>query len=93
MSNQIIKTIVFGVVLGAALFWVPFFALKVLVFFLLFGFFFRFFGRRRYYGPTGWAFADKIRNMSEEEYSSFKENVHGRCGRGWKYGEAKKEES
>lgn len=93
MSNQIIKTIAFGALLGAALFWVPFFALKVVVFFLLVGFIFRFFRGRRYYGPTGWAYADKIRNMSDEEYSSFKKNVRGRCGHGWKHGETKTEES
>ena len=80
MSNQLLKTILFGAILGVALFWVPFFVLKVLAFFIIIGIFFRFFGRRRYYGPAGWGYSDKIRSMSDEEYASFKENFKGRCG-------------
>jgi hypothetical protein len=80
MNNQILKTILVGALLGAALFWMPFFILKVLVFFLVIGFFFRFFKGRRYYGPSGWSYADKIRTMSDEEYTTFKENYRGRCG-------------
>lgn len=95
MSNQILKTILFGAVLGAVLFWVPFFAVKILLFFMIFGLFFRFFKGRRYYGPTGWSYADKIRNMSEEEYTDFKANFRGgRCGHGdWKSDEKKTEAS
>ena len=85
MNNQLLKTILIGALLGAALFFLPFFILKVFVIFLLFGIFFRFFGRHRgyrgYRGPWGWAYADKIRNMSDEEYATFKERMsRGRCG-------------
>lgn len=80
MNNQLLRTILFGALVGAAIFWVPFFVLKVAAFFLIIGIFFRFFKGRRYYGPAGWAYADKIRNMSDEEYTSFKENYRGRCG-------------
>lgn len=81
MNRQLIKTILGGALLGAALFYIPFFILKVLVIFLLFGMIFRLFGRHRgYRGPYGWAYADKIRNMSDDEYTSFKARMsHGRC--------------
>ena len=95
MSNQVLKTILFGAVLGAVLFWIPFFAVKVLLFFMIFGLFFRFFKGRRYYGPSGWAYADKIRNMSDEEYENFKTHVRGRsCGqRNWDQDKRKGQES
>lgn len=85
MNRQLIKTILGGVILGTALFFLPFFVLKVLVIFLLFGLVFKFFGRRKgyrgYRGPSGWAFADKIRGMNDDEYSAFKERMsHSRCG-------------
>ncbi len=81
MNLQVLKTIAVGALIGAALFWMPFFVLKVFVFFLILGFIFRFFrGRRHYYGRAGWGFADKIRQMSDEEYESFKNRPYGRCG-------------
>ncbi len=72
-----------GVVLGAALFFLPFFVLKVLVIFVLFGLVFRLFGRHRghYGGAYRMAFADKIREMDDEEYAAFKERgIYSRCG-------------
>ena len=82
MNRQWIKTIIAGALLGAALFYLPFFVMKVMVIFLLFGMMFRFFGRHRgYRGPYGWAYADKIRSMSDDEYSAFKTRMSmGRCG-------------
>ena len=80
MNNQILKTIVFGAILGAALFWMPLFILKIFLFFIVIGFFFRFFKGRRYYGPSGWSYADKIRSMSDDEYVEFKDTYKGRCG-------------
>ena len=78
MNRQVLKTIVFGALVGAALFAAPFFVLKVLVVFLIIGFLFRIFAGRRYHrrgwrGPWGWAYADKIRTMSDQEYEEFKE--------------------
>jgi hypothetical protein len=83
MNTQVLKTIVFGALIGAALFAAPFFVAKVLLFFLVIGLFFRIFRVRRHYrhgwrGPYGWAYADKIRGMSDEEFANFKE----RFGRG-----------
>ncbi len=95
MSNQVLKTILFGAVLGAVLFWIPFFAVKVLLFFMIFGLFFRFFKGKRYYGPSGWAYADKIRSMSDEEYENFKTNFRNRqCGKSdWRSSEMKAQEA
>ena len=85
MNTQIIKPILGGLIIGAALFFMPFFVLKVLVFLLIIGLLFRLFGWRRgwrhYRGPYGWAFADKIRNMSDEDYEHFKVNWSSRCYR------------
>lgn len=78
MNARIIKPIIAGLIIGAALFFAPFFVLKVLAVLLLIGLVFRLFGRRRYRGPGGWAYADKIRTMSDEEYQQFK----SRWGRG-----------
>jgi len=96
MNNQLIKTILFGALLGAALFAAPFFILKVLLFFLVIGFFFRIFRGRGYYhrrgggwGYRGWAFADKIRQMDDKEFEEFKTEYSGR-GRCWP-GDSKEE--
>lgn len=82
MNLQLIKTIIGGAILGTALFYLPFFVLKVLVIILLIGVISKFFRRHRgYRGPYGWAYADKIRSMSDDEYSEFKERLsHGKCG-------------
>ncbi len=84
MNPHVFKTILIGAALGAALFLMPFFLLKVVIVLMIFGFIFRVFGSRRYYrGPGGWAYADKIRGMSDDEYSEFKTrwSRHGRgCG-------------
>ena len=85
MNNQVLKTIIFGALVGAALFAAPFFALKVLLVFLFIGFIFRVFRGRRYHrfggwrGPWGWAYADKIRGMSDQEYDDFKEKFQNGC--------------
>lgn len=85
MNNQIFKTILFGALVGAAIFAAPFFALKVFIFFLIVGFFIRIFRGRSYYhrrgwrGPWGWAYADKIRAMSDQEYQEFKEKFGRPC--------------
>ncbi len=69
--------------IGAALFWMPFFVFKVAVFFTLLGIFF-WFGRgfrSRYRRQPSWHYSDKIRSMSDEEYDSFKSRFgNRRCG-------------
>ena len=87
MNNQVLKTIIFGALLGAAIFAAPFFVLKVFIFFLIVGLIFRLFRgrgyrRRGWRGPWAWAYADKIRSMSDQEYQEFKDNYGGHCGPG-----------
>ena len=85
MNNQILRTILFGALLGAALFAAPFFLFKVLLFFLFFGLIFRLFRGRRFRGGwrnRGWAYADKIRHMDDQEYKDFKNNYRDYCGPG-----------
>lgn len=90
MAKQIFKMILIGILAGVALFMMPFFLLKVLVFFLIIGAICRLWwgGRRRGgWGGYHFAYADKIRNMNEEEYKAYKEkmnssscNYYNHCG-------------
>jgi hypothetical protein len=81
MTKQILKPAAIGILIGAALYAMPFFFFRGFFFFLLIWFAFRFFFWGRWGGPRwGWnrtsgihpAFADTIRNMSDEEYETFK---------------------
>ena len=86
MNKSILKTIVAGILLGAAAFYMPFFLLRALLFILIIGALLRFFVRPRFskrFGGRGFhiAFADKIRTMSDEEYAGFKQQSEGHCGR------------
>ena len=88
MTNQILKPVLAGLLIGLALYYLPFFFVgKVFFILLILVFFFGFFRRRRYRGPYGWNYADKIRSMSDEEYNEFKENFGRRCGYETKSGE------
>jgi hypothetical protein len=83
MKKSIFKPIIAGVLAGAALFFMPFFLLRLFAFFLIAGLFFRFFiGRRMRKHGFGMrtAFADRIRSMSDEEYSQFKQKAQQHCG-------------
>ncbi|MBN8786091.1 MAG: hypothetical protein J0I84_03320 [Terrimonas sp.] len=87
MNRSIVKPIVVGVLIGTALFFIPFFVLRVIAFFLIAGLVFRLFaGRRRRFGRNfseeRFAFVDHIRNMSDEEYQAFKSNPRGAFGCG-----------
>ena len=85
MNRSIVKPIIGGVLIGAALFFIPFFVLRVAVFVLIIGLLFRLFGRGSW-GPAGrrqerfTRFADKIRNMTDEEYNQFRERFQYGCG-------------
>ncbi len=88
MKKSIIKPILFGAIFGTAIFYAPLFVLKTFLFLVLMSFIFRMFwwsrsggGRKRQYIV---AYADKVRNMSEEEYNAFKSKVESKyshCGR------------
>ena len=83
MKRSIFKPILFGALFGAAVFFMPFTLLKFLFFFMFIGAIFRFFAWRRFQYSGGMnyqsIYADKIRNMSEEEYSEFKNKTQGGC--------------
>jgi hypothetical protein len=95
MNRSILKTFVGGILLGT----VVFFTGPLLLIILVLKFIFTLFGMGRRmafgeFGPQGFggprtggpmfAFADKIRNMSDEDYTSFKlkmdSNFQGKCG-------------
>lgn len=85
MKKSMLKKIGAGILTGATAFFLPFLLIRVMVFFLIAGLLFRLFIRRKmgkHFGghPFQPAFADKIRNMNEEEYQQFKQNFKNRCG-------------
>jgi len=81
---KLLKPILAGILIGAALFFMPFFVLRVVVVFLIIGAMFRLFRGRRFSRGYGrglhHAYADNIRNMSDEEYKAFKQNNTYSCG-------------
>ena len=79
MKKSILKTIVAGIILGAGIFYVPFFLLRVLLVFIILGTFFRFFIGRRFGRRFNPAITDRIRSMNDEEYKSFKEKFNNGC--------------
>lgn len=84
MNYSILRPVVAGVLIGAALFFAPFVVLRIALFVLVFMLLFRLFTGRRFgrFGGRGMhpAFADRIRNMSDEEYADFKEKFGHGCG-------------
>lgn len=85
MKRSIFKPIVFGILFGAAAFFAPFFLIKIVLFMMFMSFIFRMFWWRSGGWQRGMQFksiyADKIRNMSEEEYTQFKNKFsHGYRG-------------
>jgi hypothetical protein len=81
MTTQILRTVAAGVLAGIALFMVPFFLIKVLIFFLLIKAIFRLLGwRRRHWGGMRYAYAHKFQNMSEEDRKAFEEKYGRNCG-------------
>ena len=80
MKNNVLKSIIGGLLLGAFLFFLPFLLIKIIGFFLVFGLLMWLFkGRRSHWYAM--VHPDKIRSMSEEEYNQFKSNFgHRQCG-------------
>lgn len=82
---QTFKAIIAGALIGAAFFFIPFIILRIFLFVLVLGTLIRIFGRGKWgrgFGPGNRvAFADNIRNMSEEEYARFKQNFQQNCRR------------
>jgi predicted lipid-binding transport protein (Tim44 family) len=84
MNRSILKPIIGGVLFGAALFFIPFFLLRVAAFFIIAGIIFRIFAGKRRFGSRfrqhRLALADNIRNMSEAEYEKFRNEIPHGCG-------------
>lgn len=78
MKNSILKTVVMGAIFGALLFFMPFFLLGLFVCFGIFGMMMRRRMNHMGYGFHQFAYADKIRNMNEEEYQNFKSKMSQR---------------
>ncbi len=82
MRTQILRPIVIGILLGAAIFIMPFFLLRAVIIILIIGALLRLFFKGRHY-RRGFGsypvFTDKIRNMTDEEYNAFKQKYQG-CG-------------
>lgn len=86
MNRSIFKPILGGLFIGAAVFFAPFALLKLMFFFFIIGGIFRMlFWRRMYhYGRMNYYMvsAEKIRSMSEEEYTAFKSKMNNWQGNG-----------
>jgi hypothetical protein len=81
MTTSVLKTIAIGVLIGALAFFAPF----IIISFFIIGLIIRISFRSRFanghYRMHHLAFADKIRSMSEDEYSGFKTKLSSaHCG-------------
>jgi hypothetical protein len=81
MNSQVGKSILIGVLAGAAFFVMPFFILQMVIFFMILNLLFRVsgWGRRRGMHRFGPAFADRIRAMNDDEYAAFKQQFGRGC--------------
>lgn len=84
MKTNYFKPVVFGIFLGAGLYFIPFFIFKMVLFIALVGGILRLFWwrKRGHYHHWHLAYAEKIRNMNEEEFTEYKNkmsdcNTHG----------------
>jgi hypothetical protein len=83
MTKEVLKTVFAGILAGVALFMIPFFLIKVIIFFLLIKAIFRLLvGKRRWHGGgMRMAFVQKYNSMSEDERKAFMEKYGNRnCG-------------
>jgi hypothetical protein len=72
MITSVIKTILIGAVIGALAFFAPFVILGFLVISLITKLAFRHRFRHGHFGMHHLAYAEKIRNMSDEEFAGYK---------------------
>jgi len=79
MNRQILRPVLIGLLIGAGLYFMPFFILRVALLILIAGLILRLvFGRGRFgrgFPERRLQMADRIRNMSDEEYARFKERA------------------
>jgi len=72
MTKSIFKAVLGGMLFGAAVYFMPFLILGIFIFFALFRLFAGYSMGKGRYGLHHIAWADKIRSMTDEEYSGFK---------------------
>ena len=87
MKRSIFKPILGGLIIGTALFFAPFMLLKFLFWMCIIGGIMRmiFWRRHSHWGGPRYymAYADKVRNMSQEDYDALKTKMNkwqGHCG-------------
>lgn len=77
MAKTIFKSIFFGLALGAGFFFIPKMMIGLLICSMIFGMFAR---RRMYMNDRfhmyQFAYADKIRNMSDDEYKNYQTKIN-----------------
>lgn len=93
-TNAILKSVFTGLIFGGLLFFMPFFLLMTLFFLMLISFGMKMFWWRnmRYSGHFHYQFAEKVRNMSAEEYARFKSVQYAHCKKYDDYTEVKEDE-
>lgn len=81
MTTQFFKTVLAGILAGLALIMMPFFLIRMLIFFMLIGAAFRLMGFGKHRREMRYAFAQKYKNMSEDERKAFMQSYrgHGCC--------------
>ncbi len=79
MTKQFFKTVLAGIMVGLALFMMPFFLLRIFLFFMLIAGAFRLLGFGRHRREMRYAFAQKYQNMSEDERKVFRQKWGNRC--------------
>ncbi len=81
MITSVIKAILIGAIIGALAFFAPFVILGFLVISLIMKLSFRHRFRHGHFRMHHLAYAEKIRSMSEEEFSGYKKQFHTHgCG-------------
>lgn len=79
MIKQFFKTVLAGIMVGLALFMMPFFLMRIFVFFFLIVGAFKLLGFGRHRREMRLAFAQKFNNMSEDERKVYLQKYGNRC--------------
>jgi|LakMenE01Jun11ns_1017448.scaffolds.fasta_scaffold9273491_2 hypothetical protein len=94
-TTSILKSIVMGLIFGSLVFFMPFFLLKVFIFFMVISFFMKMMWWRvmSHGGGHYLRYAEKVRNMSDDEFSRFKSKGYRSCQHYDDYTEVKQEKN
>lgn len=79
MTKQILKTILAGILAGAALFVMPFFLVRILAFIMIIGAIIKLLSGGRHRFRKHYAFAEKFENSTAEEKEAFREKMQRHC--------------